>query len=273
MYTFEDRSGRSLTLRPEGTAPVCRAYIEHGMHKLPQPVKLWYTGPMFRYEAPQSGRFRQHSQIGAETIGSDDPAVDAELIDLLAHLYARLGLPGVRLHLTSIGDPEARAEYARELRDFLLEHDVFDAEQRARIEINPMRAFDWDAPEVVAVTDAAPKMIDRLTDEDRAALRRGARGCSTARGSTTSSTRGWCAGSTTTRARCSSSAPTRSARRAASAAAGATTAWSSSSAATRRPGAGWATGLERIAQALAARGDGGRGRRLARTTARRSCSS
>ena len=93
MYTFEDRGGRSLTLRPEGTAPVCRAYIEHGMHKLPQPVKLWYTGPMFRYEAPQSGRYRQHSQIGAETIGSDDPAVDAELIDLLAHLYARLGLP------------------------------------------------------------------------------------------------------------------------------------------------------------------------------------
>ena len=84
MYTFTDRSDRSLTLRPEGTAPVCRAYIEHGMHKLPQPVKLWYTGPMFRYEAPQAGRFRQHSQIGAEVIGSDDPAVDAELIDLLA---------------------------------------------------------------------------------------------------------------------------------------------------------------------------------------------
>ena len=93
MYTFTDRGGRSLTLRPEGTAPVCRAYLEHGMHKLPQPVKLWYTGPMFRYEAPQSGRYRQHAQVGAETIGSDDPAVDAELIDLLAHLYARLGLP------------------------------------------------------------------------------------------------------------------------------------------------------------------------------------
>ena len=166
MYTFEDRGGRSLTLRPEGTAPVCRAYLEHGMHKQPQPVKLWYTGPMFRYEAPQSGRFRQHSQIGAETIGSDDAAVDAELIDLLAHLYARLGLPGVRLHLTSIGDPAARAEYARELRDYLLDHDVFDSDERARIEINPMRAFDWDAPEIVAVTDAAPKMIDRLNDDD-----------------------------------------------------------------------------------------------------------
>ena len=166
MYTFEDRGGRSLTLRPEGTAPVCRAYLEHGMHKLPQPVKLWYTGPMFRYEAPQSGRFREHAQVGAETIGSDDPAVDAELIDLLAHLYSRLRVPSVRLHLTSIGDAESRADYARELRDHLLREDVFDAEQRARIEVNPLRAFDWDAPEIVAVTEAAPKMADRLNDAD-----------------------------------------------------------------------------------------------------------
>lgn len=168
MYTFEDRSGRSLTLRPEGTAPVCRAYVEHGMHKLPQPVKLWYQGPMFRYEAPQSGRFRQHSQVGVEAIGSDDPALDAELIDLLGHLYARLGVPGVRLHLTSIGSPESRAQYASELSDFLLASDVFDAEQRARIELNPLRAFDWDAPEVRAVTEKAPKMLDRLSAEDAA---------------------------------------------------------------------------------------------------------
>ena len=166
MYTFEDQGGRSLTLRPEGTAPVCRAYLEHGMHKLPQPVKLWYTGPMFRYERAQAGRYRQHFQAGAETIGSDDPAVDAELIDVLAHLYARLRLPAVRLHLTSIGDAESRAEYARELRDHLLRHDVFDADQRARIEINPMRAFDWDDPDVVAVTEEAPKMVDRLTPAD-----------------------------------------------------------------------------------------------------------
>ena len=94
MYTFEDRSGRSLTLRPEGTAPVCRAYIEHGMHKLPQPVKLWYTGPDVPLRgARRPGRYRQHGQVGAEAIGSDDPALDAELIDLLGHLYARLGLP------------------------------------------------------------------------------------------------------------------------------------------------------------------------------------
>ena len=166
MYTFTDQGGRSLTLRPEGTAPVCRAYLEHGMHKLPQPVKLWYTGPMFRYERAQAGRYRQHAQIGAEAIGSDDPAVDAELIDVLAHLYARLRLPGVRLHLTSIGDASSRADYTRELRDDLLGHEVFDAEQRARIEINPMRAFDWDDPEIVAVTDSAPKMVDRLSPAD-----------------------------------------------------------------------------------------------------------
>jgi histidyl-tRNA synthetase len=167
MYTFEDRSGRSITLRPEGTAPICRAYIEHGMHKLPQPVKLWYTGPMFRYESPQAGRFRQHSQVGVEAIGSDDPAIDAELIDLLCHLYARLGLGGVRLHLTSIGDAETRGEYAQELRDFLLKSDVFDADQRARIELNPLRAFDWDKPEVRELTGAAPKMLDRLSPADR----------------------------------------------------------------------------------------------------------
>jgi len=167
MYTFRDRSDRSLTLRPEGTAPACRAYIEHGMHKLPQPVKLWYEGPMFRYEAPQAGRFRQHSQIGAEVIGSDDPAVDAELIDLLRHLYESLGVPELTLHLTSIGQPETRAEYARELRAFLLQSDVFDPEQRSRIEVNPLRAFDWDNSEIRALTEEAPKMIDRLSDADR----------------------------------------------------------------------------------------------------------
>jgi histidyl-tRNA synthetase len=137
------------------------------MHKLPQPVKLWYAGPMFRYEAPQAGRYRQHSQAGMEAIGSDDPALDAEMIDLLGHLYARLGLSGVRLHLTSIGTPESRSEYARELREFLLHSDVFDEEQRQRIEQNPMRAFDWDEPEIREVTDKAPKMLDRLADDDR----------------------------------------------------------------------------------------------------------
>jgi histidyl-tRNA synthetase len=167
MYTFVDRSGRSLTLRPEGTAPVCRAYIEHGMKKLPQPVKLFYEGPMFRYERAQAGRYRQHSQMGAEVIGSDDPVVDAELIDLLAQVYSALGVPGVTLYVTSIGDPETRAEYAAELRDFLLKSDVFDPDQRARIEVNPLRAFDWDGEEVLQLTETAPKMVDRLSEADR----------------------------------------------------------------------------------------------------------
>ena len=167
MYTFTDRSDRSLTLRPEGTAPVCRAYIDHGMHKLPQPVKLWYVGPMFRYEAPQAGRFRQHTQVGAEVIGSDDPAVDAELIYLLSELYSGLGLEGVRLRLSSIGNPETRATYEDELRSYLLGTDVFDKDQRARIEVNPLRAFDWEGDEIRAVTDQAPKMLDRLDPEDQ----------------------------------------------------------------------------------------------------------
>jgi histidyl-tRNA synthetase len=167
MYTFVDRSDRSLTLRPEGTAPVCRAYVEHGMKKLPQPVKLFYEGPMFRYERAQAGRYRQHSQMGGEVIGSDDPAVDAELIDLLGQLYASLGVPGVTLYVTSIGDPETRAEYATELRDFLLKSDVFDEDQRARIEVNPLRAFDWGGDEITGLTEAAPKMVDRLSEPDR----------------------------------------------------------------------------------------------------------
>jgi histidyl-tRNA synthetase len=167
MYTFTDRSDRSLTLRPEGTAPVCRAYIEHGMHKLPQPVKLWYTGPMFRYEAPQAGRYRQHSQVGAEVVGSDDPAVDAELIYLLSELYRGLGLEGIRLRLSSVGSPETRAAYQDELRSYLLGTDAFDRDQRARIEVNPLRAFDWEGDEVRAVTDEAPKMLDRLDPEDQ----------------------------------------------------------------------------------------------------------
>ena len=167
MYTFSDRSDRSLTLRPEGTAPVCRAYIEHGMHKLPQPVKLWYVGPMFRYEAPQAGRYRQHSQVGAEVIGSDDPAVDAELIDLLAQLYAQLGLEDATLYISSIGEARTRAAYAAELRDHLLKSDAFDAEQRARIEVNPMRAFDWGGDRIREVTEGAPKLLDRLEPDDR----------------------------------------------------------------------------------------------------------
>ncbi|HZB07129.1 MAG TPA: ATP phosphoribosyltransferase regulatory subunit, partial [Thermoleophilaceae bacterium] len=111
MFTFEDKAGRSLTLRPEGTAGVCRAYIEHGMHKLPLPVKVWYAGPYFRHEAPQAGRYRQFTQIGAEAIGSDDPTLDAELILLLAEIFERSGTGPARLRLSSLGTPATRAEY------------------------------------------------------------------------------------------------------------------------------------------------------------------
>src|SRR6202012_5297831 len=123
MYTFDDGGGRSLTLRPEGTAPVCRAYIEHGMHKLPQPVKLWYLSSFFRAEAPQRGRYRQFWQVGAEAIGSAAPEVDAELILLLSDLLHALGARGLRLRLSSLGTPETRAEYREELAAFLRAHE------------------------------------------------------------------------------------------------------------------------------------------------------
>src|SRR3954462_6375749 len=119
MYSFEDGE---FTLRPEGTAPVCRAYLEHGMHKLPQPVKLWYLSSFFRRERPQAGRYRQFWQIGAEAIGSDDPAVDAESILLLGELLEAIGARDVRLVIASLGSPEARAEYREELKAYLRAH-------------------------------------------------------------------------------------------------------------------------------------------------------
>ena len=167
MFTFDDLGGRSITLRPEGTAAVCRAYVEHGMHKLPQPVKLWYSGPFFRYEAPQAGRYRQFHQLGAETIGSDDPLADAESIMLLSDLLAELEVPGVKLHLASLGSAEARAEHRDELRSYLGEHsDEVSGDVRARIDANPLRAFDAKDEPTKRVMAEAPKLIDRLAGED-----------------------------------------------------------------------------------------------------------
>ncbi len=138
MFTFEDKAGRSLTLRPESTAGVCRAYVEHGMHKLPQPVKLWTWGPFFRHEAPQAGRFRQFTQVDAEALGSDDPSLDAELILLLGELIERAGAGPARLRLSSLGTPETRAAYLDELRDYLREHDAeLSQEVRDRLDQNP----------------------------------------------------------------------------------------------------------------------------------------
>ncbi|MEA2348613.1 MAG: histidyl-tRNA synthetase [Thermoleophilaceae bacterium] len=167
MFTFEDQGGRSITLRPEGTAGVCRAYAEHGMHKLPQPVKAWYVGPFFRYEAPQAGRFRQFSQIGAEALGSDDPSLDAETILLLGELLERAGCRGLRLRLSSLGTGDARRAYSDELRAHLrAREDQLSDEVRSRIDSNPLRAFDSDHPGTQAVVADAPLLLDRLAPED-----------------------------------------------------------------------------------------------------------
>jgi histidyl-tRNA synthetase len=167
MYTFDDGGGRSLTLRPEGTAPVCRAYIEHGMHKLPQPVKLWYLSSFFRAEAPQRGRYRQFWQVGAEAIGSAAPEVDAELIVLLAELLQAMSVKGTRLSLASLGTPQTRAEYRDKLAAYLHEHEQqLSAEVRNRIDLNPMRAFDASDPATREVMKTAPKLLDWLTPED-----------------------------------------------------------------------------------------------------------
>jgi histidyl-tRNA synthetase len=167
MYTFTDAGGRSLTLRPEGTAPISRAYIEHGMHKLPQPVKLWYLSSFFRAEQPQRGRHRQFWQVGAEVLGSDRPEVDAELIVLLAELLEAMGVRGTRLRLASLGNPETRAAYREQLVAHLTAHaDELSAEVRERIELNPLRAFDSAHPGTRAVMARAPKLLDSLSPED-----------------------------------------------------------------------------------------------------------
>ena len=164
MFAFEDLGGRSITLRPEGTAPIARAYIEHGMHRLPQPVKLWYLGPFFRHERPQAGRFRQFNQI------------DGELIMLLDELLHRLEVPSRRLRLGSLGSPEARAEYRRELAAYLRRHEgELPKDVRERIDENPLRAFDSKDEGARAVMAEAPTMLDRLDAEDAehfAAVRR-----------------------------------------------------------------------------------------------------
>jgi len=167
MFTFEDKGGRSLTLRPEGTAPICRAYVEHGMHKLAQPVKLAYSGPFFRHERPQAGRYRQFHQIGAEAIGSDSPLADAEVITLFSDLVEELGVPGVELRLASLGSIEARREYLKELKAHLRSRSgELSEDVNERIEINPLRAFDSDHPGTRAVMADAPQLLDHLDSAD-----------------------------------------------------------------------------------------------------------
>jgi len=168
MFTFEDAGGRSLTLRPEGTAPVCRAYLEHGMHKRRQPVKLWYLSSFFRHERAQAGRYREFWQVGAEAIGSDDPAIDAETIMLLASLLAEVGVRDVRLRLSSLGSAQTRGEYRERLQAHLRSHETSLApEVRGRIEANPLRAFDSEHEGTRRVMQTAPRLLEHLDAGDR----------------------------------------------------------------------------------------------------------
>jgi histidyl-tRNA synthetase len=167
MFTFEDKGERSLTLRPEGTAPICRAYLEHGMHKLAQPVKLSYVGPFFRHERPQAGRYRQFHQLGVECIGTDSPLADAEAIMLLSDLLGELGVPGVELRLGSLGSFAARQAYLEELKAHLRAHESdLSGDVRERIDVNPLRAFDADDPGTQGVMASAPTIVDSLVGED-----------------------------------------------------------------------------------------------------------
>ncbi|MDW8338374.1 MAG: histidine--tRNA ligase, partial [Thermoleophilia bacterium] len=143
MYTFRDRSGRLLTLRPEATAPICRAYVEHGMHRLPQPVKVYTVGPMYRYAAPQRGRYREHWQLSVEALGSPDPALDAELIHLYRTLLERLGVTAFRLELNSIGCRSCRPAYLERLRAWLAANEGrLDSATREKAATSPLRVFD-----------------------------------------------------------------------------------------------------------------------------------
>ena len=163
MYTFEDRGGRSLTLRPEGTAPVARAYLEHGLHREPQPVKTFYVGPMFRYAAPQRGRYREFWQIGFEAMGSDDPAVDAELIQLYTEIERLAGIAHTRLELNSIGDRTCRPAYVERLRAFLADRrDDLDPETLRRADVSPLRVFDSKNESVRNVLAEAPTIGESL---------------------------------------------------------------------------------------------------------------
>ena len=167
MFTFEDKGERSLTLRPEGTASICRAYLEHGMHKLAQPVKLSYLGPFFRHERPQAGRYRQFHQLGIECIGTDSPLADAEVIMLLSDLLEELGVPGVELRLGSLGSFEARRAYLEDLKAHLHAHEAdLSKDVCERIDLNPLRAFDADDEGTQGVMASAPTIVGRLEGDD-----------------------------------------------------------------------------------------------------------
>ncbi|WP_037181905.1 histidine--tRNA ligase [Rhodococcoides fascians] len=167
MYTFADRGDRSVTLRPEGTAGVMRAVIEHGLDRGALPVKLAYAGPFFRYERPQAGRYRQLQQVGVEAIGMDDPALDAEVVAVADNGFRSLGLTDFRLEITSLGDDTCRPQYRELLQEFLFGLPLDEA-TRTRARINPLRVLDDKRPEVREMTADAPLMLDHLSDTARA---------------------------------------------------------------------------------------------------------
>lgn len=166
MYTFDDRGGDSLTLKPEGTAPVCRAYIEHGMKNLPQPVRLFYVTPVFRYERPQAGRLRQHHQFGVEAIGDASAQVDAEVIALGWSYLTALGLRGAALKINSIGDPACRPGYLEELRAYYKDHlREMCADCRVRFHRSPLRLLDCKKESCQRFAEEAPRSVDHLCSD------------------------------------------------------------------------------------------------------------
>jgi histidyl-tRNA synthetase len=168
MYTFTDRSNRSLTLRPEGTAPICRAYVEHGMDRLPQPVKMFTIAPMYRYGRPGRGRYREHYQWSVEAIGSADPALDAEIVQLYHELLRRLGVTQWELRLNSIGDPNCRPAYVERLNEWLDAHaDLLDEDARHKRATSPLQVFDVKNPELRKALEDAPKVGESLCDACR----------------------------------------------------------------------------------------------------------
>ncbi|MFH1647627.1 MAG: histidine--tRNA ligase [Chloroflexota bacterium] len=168
MYTFDDKGGKSLTLRPEGTASVCRAYLEHGLSNLPQPVKLYYLTSIFRYERPQAGRLREHHQFGCEAIGDDDPALDAEVIDMAWRFFTSLGLRRLSLQLNSIGCKKCRPAYLAALKQHYAGHvDALCRDCLTRLERNPLRLLDCKEASCQRLADTAPRSADHLCPDCR----------------------------------------------------------------------------------------------------------
>ncbi len=169
MFVFRDKGGRELALRPEGTAGVVRAYVEHGLFKLAQPLKLWYLGPMFRHERQQKGRYRQHVQVGTEVLGSDDPLIDVEVIALMYEIHQALGVRDEVVYLNNLGDLETRGRYVPELKSFLKKNvSELDPDSKARIETNPLRTFDSKDKNTQALLREAPLIGEYLSEEARA---------------------------------------------------------------------------------------------------------